>query len=565
MNVSNDAGHYVVIGLGHIGSRVVSLLHKLGRRVVVITDSTKELWLRAARDAGAQVILGDARNDERLHEAGLDSAAALLVLTDSDLTNLEIVLDARKMRADLPIVARIFDQTLARHLEDALDLRRALAVSAIAAPAFAAGALGEQIAGAFQLEHQVMLLGRLTINGSSKLIGCTPATASKEHGLELLDAHLRDEHSRNTALGENSLITGVAERDDWLQLLAKHAEKEENATRKNSLWMALGLIGQSWTNAPPALRVLTSALATLIALSVLVFRFGMDLSLIDAIYFIITTVTTTGYGDITPKDSGTALKLYACILMMLGSASTAVLYSFVTDFVIAERFKAVLGKQKKPARHHTILVGLGNLGMRVATELQRAHAAHLVIERDPNDDFIEAIRTETAVINGDGRLVATLREAGIDKASAIIAATGDDAVNLGVALEARRHNPKLRTIVRLFDADLARKVQEGMRIDAALSASAIAAPVFVAAALHPHVVAATVIGDDLLTLCVHEPKQEWIGKTPAEVRASTGIDIVMRRGVTSDSFGRPAPNVPLTGGERLLVAMRDRLVGCAPP
>ena len=56
--MSNDAGHYVVIGLGHIGSRVVSLLHKLGRRVVVITDSTKELWLRAARDAGAQVILG---------------------------------------------------------------------------------------------------------------------------------------------------------------------------------------------------------------------------------------------------------------------------------------------------------------------------------------------------------------------------------------------------------------------------------------------------------------------------------------------------------------------------
>jgi Trk K+ transport system NAD-binding subunit len=562
--VVDRGGHLIVIGLGHIGSRVVALLHRLGYRLVVITDTSKEIWLRTAKDAGAEVILGDARNDERLVQAGIADAAALLVLTDSDLTNLEIVLDARKLRADLPIVARIFDQTLAHHLEEALDLRRALAVSAIAAPAFAAGALGEQIAGAFQLGDQVVLLGRLKIDGSSRLVGCSPAEVSMAHGLELLDATMRSPTSANDALTEGSIVTGVAERSDWLRLLsAKNDSTHEEPT--SGVSTALGLIRQSWQNAPPALRLLTTALFTLITLSVIVFRFGMNLTFVDAVYFIITTVTTTGYGDITPKDSGDALKLYACLLMLLGSASTAVLYSFVTDFVIAERFKAVLGRQKMPARDHTILVGLGNLGMRVATELQRSKAAHLVIERDPTADFVDAIRTTTAVINGDGRLVATLREAGVETATAIIATTGDDAVNLGVALEARRQNPAIRSIVRLFDADLARKVQDGMRIDAALSASTIAAPVFVAAALHPRVVAAMVLGDELLSLCVREPDASWIGKTPNEIHASDGVDVVMRRSVTSDVFGRPAPEVPITGGERLLVAMRDRLVGCAPP
>lgn len=556
-------GHLIVIGLGHIGSRVVALLHRLGHRIVVITDSSKEIWLRTANDAGAEVILGDARNDERLVQAGIADAAALLVLSDSDLTNLEIVLDARKLRSDLPIVARIFDQTLAHHLEEALDLRRALAVSALAAPAFAAGALGEQIAGAFQLGDQVVLLGRLKVDGSSRLIGSSPADVSKDHGLELLDAISRGPASAHEAIAEGTIVTGVAERSDWLRLLStpnRPAQNEPTTTAS-----ALGLLRQSWKNAPPALRVLTTAMLTLIGLSVIVFRFGMDLTLVDAVYFIITTVTTTGYGDITPKDSGIALKLYACLLMMLGSASTAVLYSFVTDFVIAERFKAVLGRQKMPARDHTILVGLGNLGMRVATELQRSKAPHLVVERDPSADFIEGIRTTTAVITGDGRLVTTLREAGVETATAIIAATGDDAVNLGVALEARKQNPAIRSIVRLFDADLARKVQDGMRIDAALSASTLAAPVFVAAALHPRVVAAMVLGDELLSLCVREPDPSWIGKTPNELHASHHVDVVMRRSVTSDVFGRPAPEVPITGGERLLVAMRDRLVGCAPP
>ncbi len=66
------------------------------------------------------------------------------------------------------------------------------------------------------------------------------------------------------------------------------------------------------------------------------------------------------------------------------------------------------------------------------------------------------------------------------------------APNLGVALAARRLRPDVRTVVRLFDPDFARKVQEAFSVDAALSASLLAAPAFVAAALFPGVLAAFV-------------------------------------------------------------------------
>src|SRR5512134_2203277 len=102
--------------MGHVGFRIVELLGRLGERSVVVTLGTHPEWRRVAEASGATLVTGDARDLELLRSAGLMEAKALLAVTDNDPVNLEIALDARRLRPDLPIVVRLFDQNLAEQL-----------------------------------------------------------------------------------------------------------------------------------------------------------------------------------------------------------------------------------------------------------------------------------------------------------------------------------------------------------------------------------------------------------------------------------------------------------------
>ncbi|MCX5724631.1 MAG: NAD-binding protein [Nitrospirae bacterium] len=108
------AGHFIVVGMGRVGYRVVDLLLRLGETVTVITDASREEWMHSVCERGATSIAGDARSGDRLLQAGLHTAKALIAATNQDLVNVEIALDAKSLRPDLPIVVRLFDQALAQ-------------------------------------------------------------------------------------------------------------------------------------------------------------------------------------------------------------------------------------------------------------------------------------------------------------------------------------------------------------------------------------------------------------------------------------------------------------------
>src|SRR5689334_12174920 len=84
------AGHFVVCGLGQVGTSVALLLRRLGESVTAVTLDPREEWLALVRSAGVQVVLGDARRREHLIAAGVADAAALLALTSQDLVNVEV-------------------------------------------------------------------------------------------------------------------------------------------------------------------------------------------------------------------------------------------------------------------------------------------------------------------------------------------------------------------------------------------------------------------------------------------------------------------------------------------
>ncbi|WP_156658138.1 NAD-binding protein [Mycobacterium kyorinense] len=111
-------GHIVVCGLGDVGFEFVRQLHSAGYRVVVVEADGANPHIKACRDWGYPVIVGDAQLKSTLHAAGLKHAARLLAVTPDSVVNTEIVIGARRLAGDrsgrrpLRCLARIDDPGL---------------------------------------------------------------------------------------------------------------------------------------------------------------------------------------------------------------------------------------------------------------------------------------------------------------------------------------------------------------------------------------------------------------------------------------------------------------------
>ena len=520
-------GHYIVCGLGIVGYRAVELLHRLGEKVVVVTLSGHDDRIQAARAAGVEVEIADARDSNVLRRLGILEARALVVTTSKDVVNVEIALDAQRLRPDLAIVIRLFDQNLARQLEGAFRIRRALGMATVAAPRIAAAATGSEVLGRFQFDGEDLVVAMMEAAEHPELVG-KGSEVLAAFDRRLLTRGTRQARRRDNGepIREDEALLVLASQKSWdaAEGLAR-ARPAGVAGARQRFGDALRKIGSAWSDASTGLKAVFGVLVALMFTSVLVFRYGMGLSLIDAIYFMVTTLTTTGYGDITVKDQAVWLKVYCSLMMLLGSATIATVYSLITDWIVTARVRELLGRQPVPEDGHVIVAGLGNVGFRVVEELCQAGVPVVVLERNREGPFVGGMEQQVPLLVGDARLTSVLDQAHIRGARSILAVTGDDAVNLSICLTAKEMSPGTRTVVRLFDAEFARKVEESPLIDAALGASRIAAPKFVASALFPGVLKAFLDGDTLCVLLAggeeldlrpeDRPQVVWQGGKPA--------------------------------------------------
>jgi Trk K+ transport system NAD-binding subunit len=131
-----------------------------------------------------------------------------------------------------------------------------------------------------------------------------------------------------------------------------------------------------------------------------------------------------------------------------------------------------------------LVCGLGHTGYRIVTNL--LELGRQVTALDFEASRLSARLDELGVPPkyGDLRWNSTLIEAGIEQAAAIVVCTDDDMVNLRIVLAARALKPKLRVVMRIFDDKLGEQLRQTFNIDAVFSASALAAPNFVSAALN---------------------------------------------------------------------------------
>jgi voltage-gated potassium channel len=167
---STFENHIVVVGLGHLGFRVVKNINSLDLGVVVIDIKPNPNLSEHIQSLGLPIIEDNGTREKILLSAGIKTARTVVLCTQNDSLNLQIALKARNLNPEIDVVIRIFDDDFACSLQKQFGFR-ALSATGMAAPVFAASAANIDLTSPIDIEGVPHNLARLTISQRSKLRG----------------------------------------------------------------------------------------------------------------------------------------------------------------------------------------------------------------------------------------------------------------------------------------------------------------------------------------------------------------------------------------------------------
>lgn len=185
---STFAHHIVVVGLGHLGYRVVWQLHELNQDVVVIEVEPRDDLVANLRPFDIPILEGDATREALLDAAGIRRARVLVLCTQNDNLNMQIAVKARSLNKGLRVVMRIFDDDFARALQQQFGFT-ALSATGMAAPVFAATAAGMDISHPITVEGEAFALARLNVASPSRLAGLAISEIEQRYDVSVVLHH----------------------------------------------------------------------------------------------------------------------------------------------------------------------------------------------------------------------------------------------------------------------------------------------------------------------------------------------------------------------------------------
>jgi voltage-gated potassium channel len=195
------------------------------------------------------------------------------------------------------------------------------------------------------------------------------------------------------------------------------------------------------------IRIVLMAVVGAIALGTVVFHLVEGWSILDSLYVTVQTVTTVGFGDLTPRT--TLGRAFATFFMMVGVG--IVLYSLtsVVQAIVHSELFARYGHSRKmnKLRDHFIICGAGRVGSHLIRSLRAVDGVFVVLESDQKK-VEELMDAGIAVLVRDATLEESLIEAGVQHARGLASCLPDDADNVYVVLTARDLNPNIHIVAR---------------------------------------------------------------------------------------------------------------------
>jgi len=197
------------------------------------------------------------------------------------------------------------------------------------------------------------------------------------------------------------------------------------------------------------LMIISGALLLLTAAGTAGFHFIEHWSWFDSFYMVVITLSTIGYQEVHQLsyagrvfNIGLIVAGVIMVFLMIGSLTQALL-----EFELVRLFgKRKMQREIASLKGHYIICGAGRVGTSVASELARKPCPFVIV--DSQEKLIAELEPGWLTLAGDAASEKVLRDAGVERARGLVAATTTDATNIYIVLTARSMNPELRIIAR---------------------------------------------------------------------------------------------------------------------
>src|SRR5579875_2858281 len=465
-----SAGHLVICGDDKLTFRLAEELTSRYREqvTVILPSRRRNSGPGIDRLPGVRVIERDEPTSQCFADAEIPTARALALLLPDDVGNFHAALRARELNPDIRLVLGVYSPGLGDRVRAFFPDCAVLRVTARAAPSFVAAALGEPEPSHARVSGRTLFVARRQDTDPSQVL-CGLAVTGGSGGPRLLPP---DEQNADLVL---AVADGTPRNP-----LARRRDPLRDAARliRHLIWHKFGLA--------------FLGLFALLVVGFVMLVTGAGYSWSTALY--LTALDAAGAAVTNPALGGTE-KVAQFILTFDGMAFGP----FGTAVIVGARLTGSIRDRRRPASGHVIVVGLGRVGTRVVGQLHDLGIEVVAIDRDPQaPGMAMARRLGVPVVIGEIHREETLRSANLETSIALVSVTRSDEVNLEAALHARALREDLRIVLRLYDDDLAERVQKMIGNTVSRSVSYLAAPAFAAAMLEHQVLRTIPVGRHVL-------------------------------------------------------------------
>jgi voltage-gated potassium channel len=205
------------------------------------------------------------------------------------------------------------------------------------------------------------------------------------------------------------------------------------------------------------IRIVLMSVLAAILLGTVVFHLVEGWSILDSLYVTAQTVTTVGFGDLTPRT--VFGRIFATLFMVVGVGIVLYALTSTMQSIVHSELFAQYGHSRKMSklRDHFIICGAGRVGSHLIRSLRAVDGVFVVIESDQRK--VEALMDlGVPVLLRDATLEETLMEAGVKHARGLATCLPDDADNVYVVLTARDLNPNIHIVARAAEEQAENKL-----------------------------------------------------------------------------------------------------------
>ena len=400
------------------------------RRILLIGyDELTEVTDRALQAAGAEVTHLRDPNDRELRKALRTRFDAVAVLSRDDHVSLRLALIIENACPGVSLVVTVFGQIVASQLREAVPNARVVSMAELVVPSLAGPCFDE---GLLSVSHRAGgPMGVRLRDGEPELVPVEPYRASP-----------------------------------WERLVANTGALLSPFELSARILLA-GLLG----------------FLLILMLDTAVLAISHHEPIVEAFYVATKTIVTVGPNPVV--DNGEDwLKIFSAVAMLAGLGFTAIFTAGVVDRLLSRRLTAIVGRRAVPRRGHVVVVGLGQVGLRLCLLLRDLGVPVLAVEVNPESYHVNRAKDYgIPVVLGRGGSRFLLRRLCLGRARALAAVTSDEVENISIVVAATGVRPGIRTVLRAGRGEVVNETRSLFKIGVVRDVYRIGGTLMAAAAL----------------------------------------------------------------------------------